>query len=373
MKRPDQKKDRKITILQPNFSEGNEYIPMIRSILEDMGYETIRLKEIWGCGYQKGQIRTANLNWYENISDRGMKGYLKFFAKAVFLVYLKQCRKCRIAVTVHNKCSHDRENQKISLFLLRWECIWADRIIILCAETRRYLRQLFSGRLSQRIVRKCFLIPHPNYIGAYREGGPLPADCGWRIPADQHLNLLFFGFLKPYKNIELLIDLADLLKDRAVRIVIAGDGEKSYVETLKKQVQARDNILFFPGYIPDGQVWSAISACDCVILPYNIGTVLNSGACILSFSVGKNVIAPMIGTMREFPRELAYGYHYKKEENHLAAVYRKVCQVYDEYQNRRSVFNEKQRRLKEIVAEKNSREAVGKRYRILYEMMERGI
>ncbi len=360
----------RITILQPKYSGQNHYINIIDNIIENMGYQTIEAKESLKKNYRNVRINIANLNWYENLPQGNIWEKCKrVVLKLAFIIYLKKIRKCKIVVTIHNRYTHNYKDKRFSQILLKNLCIQSDKIVILCEETKNYLRELFPKEKAELIIKKCFLIPHPNYIGCYPINDVKKCE-GFNIPQDSCLNILFFGAIKPYKNIELCIELAKKIDKKRIRIILAGGGEPCYIETLRKQIGKQENILFYPQFIPDTQIWGLIEKCDCVLLPYHLESVLNSGACILALSVGKNVISPMFGTIKEFPQDLLYTYQYEKEEEHLWAVVEKVNQVVEEYENNRELFYKKQTALKKIIEKENSRYIVAKRYQKLYKDLE---
>jgi glycosyltransferase involved in cell wall biosynthesis len=60
---------------------------------------------------------------------------------------------------------------------------------------------------------------------------------------------------------------------------------------------------------------------DLVVLPYKMGSVLNSGTVILSFSYGKSVICPNIGTINDIEDKSAIlNYGYICEADHKKAL-----------------------------------------------------
>lgn len=362
----------KITILQPNIAGGNEYVNVIKSIIEEIGYKTISGKQILRKPYNQANVKIANFSWYENITGNNIfLAWANCIKKLLFIVYLKKVKKCKIIITLHNKCSHDIKNRNISLFFLKWLCKNTEKIIILCEESKKYLMSIFSPYYGRQVVRKCYWIPHPNYIGVYNKSYTLIKGEDFFIPKDDKFNLLFFGYIRPYKNIELLIELAKKITGLNIRITIAGGVEQEYLREIRNKIKGVDNVMLYPNAIPNDRIWSVIKQCDCVILPYHIETVLNSGACILAMSCKKNVICAQIGTIKEYPLDLTYSYSYHTPEEHLQELYKKVCIAYQDYQERKKIFYEKQDKLYNLVAERNSVENVKIKYQELYRGLEK--
>ena len=67
---------------------------------------------------------------------------------------------------------------------------------------------------------------------------------------------------------------------------------------------------------------------DIVLIPLDIKSSLNSGSSVLAFTMGKTVIIPKIGTVRDFPRELMFSYEYENESEHLNALVDKINEAF---------------------------------------------
>ena len=65
-----------------------------------------------------------------------------------------------------------------------------------------------------------------------------------------------------------------------------------------------------------------------MLIPLDIKSSLNSGSSVLAFTMGKTVIIPKIGTVRDFPRELMFSYEYENESEHLNALVDKINEAF---------------------------------------------
>lgn len=358
----------KKTVLRPDYSSGNPYINIVRECIEDSGYEVIsmdRLKSIRGFF---DPISIVNLNWYENLSGKtAISILLSYLKKKIFVCYIKIIKRSKVVVTIHNKCNH-YDNEQLSKKMLKFLVLRADKVIALCKETDRYLEELFETEYYKKnIDAKLVHMFLPNYSGSYAESDK---DFFDKIRGEREtgtLELLYFGRVEDYKNVPALIELASLIKERNIHITIAGDGKKEIVEKIIHDTSGRDNITFCPNYIPEDNIWGLIKKADCVVLPYKTYSVLNSGAIILAYTVGRNVICPEIGTTLDFPKDYTYTYD---SQDGIKGLYERVIQVYDEYNCDHDLFEEKAKKLQELVLEQNSKELLREKIEQLYNELD---
>ncbi|MBR0029429.1 MAG: glycosyltransferase [Bacteroidales bacterium] len=134
------------------------------------------------------------------------------------------------------------------------------------------------------------VLPHPLYT-----------HFGDRVPREEaekrlglesgRKNLLFFGLIRKYKGLDILIDAFGLLPED-YQLIIAGEpyGDFSeYSEAIEKS-PAKDRIHIFLRYIPDSEVKWFFSAADAAVLPYRSATQSGVNALACHFEV------PMIVT-----------------------------------------------------------------------------
>jgi glycosyltransferase involved in cell wall biosynthesis len=116
--------------------------------------------------------------------------------------------------------------------------------------------------------------------------------------------LLFFGFVRKYKGLDLLVEAIKYLpKDTVVLITGECYGDfKAYSDLIKSEGVSEDQIVSHIRYIPDDEVAQIFSASDLCILPYKSAT--QSGIA----SIAKFYQLPMIVTpVGELPNEVVDG------------------------------------------------------------------
>jgi len=122
--------------------------------------------------------------------------------------------------------------------------------------------------------------------------------------------LLFFGYVRKYKGLDLLIDaLAELVKkDSTYKLLAAGefyDDEKYYrdkIETLKLGA----SVKLLNKFIPNEEVAKYFEPSDLVVLPYRSAT--QSGILNLAYGFYKPVLVTDVGGLAEFVDNGKTGY-----------------------------------------------------------------
>jgi glycosyltransferase involved in cell wall biosynthesis len=127
--------------------------------------------------------------------------------------------------------------------------------------------------------------------------------------------LLFFGYVRKYKGLDLLIDaLAELVKkDSTYKLLAAGefyDDEKYYrdkIETLKLGA----SVKLLNKFIPNEEVAKYFEPSDLVVLPYRSAT--QSGILNLAYGFYKPVLVTDVGGLAEFVDNGKTGYVIKSD------------------------------------------------------------
>lgn len=126
-----------------------------------------------------------------------------------------------------------------------------------------------------------------------------------RVEAKRHFGLdpekktlLFFGFIRDYKGLDLLIEAMDHL-DESYQLLIAGECYGSF-EKYEQLIAGRkhpENIICQNRYISDDEVTEFFSAADVCILPYRSAT--QSGIIAICYNFELPVIATNVGGLAE--------------------------------------------------------------------------
>lgn len=141
------------------------------------------------------------------------------------------------------------------------------------------------------------VIPHPVYN---HFGAAVPREeAEEKLGLDKGMkNLLFFGLIRDYKGLDILLEAFDRL-DSSYQLVIAGEPYGSfdkYQNHIDKS-PGRDRIHVFPRYIKDSEVKLFFSAADVTVLPYRSAT--QSGISNISNNFQVPMIVTDVGGLKE--------------------------------------------------------------------------
>lgn len=109
------------------------------------------------------------------------------------------------------------------------------------------------------------------------------------------LKLLFFGFVKPYKGLDLLLNALTYLKDAPIFLTVAGkffDNKAFYQEIIEKNNLA-NKVKLIDKYVANNEIGKYFSETDVVVLPYRSGT--SSGITATAYGYKKPVLITDIG------------------------------------------------------------------------------
>lgn len=125
-------------------------------------------------------------------------------------------------------------------------------------------------------------------------------DARERLALSEDLELLlFFGLVRRYTGLDLLIDaVGDLAARRSrLHLIVAGEfyEERRATDERLEQLGIRDRVTLLDRYIPDADVPLWFSAADVVVQPYRSAT--QSGVVQTAFQFGRPIIVTDVGAL----------------------------------------------------------------------------
>ena len=220
--------------------------------------------------------------------------WMSFFAPCFGKIarVIKRNRKTKCIGLIHNMIPH--EKSLLDKLLPPYFIKSMDGFVAL---SKSVLDDVKS--LDKQDKPKCF-VPHPLYdhFGEIMD----------RNEAIKHLNLdanyhymLFFGLVRAYKGLDLLIDaFADeRLRNYTVKLIVAGefyDDPKPYLEKIEKH-NLQDCIIIVNQYISDDDVKYYFNASDIVVQPYKSAT--QSGVTQVAYHFEKPILVTNVGGLGE--------------------------------------------------------------------------
>ena len=199
--------------------------------------------------------------------------------------------------------------------------------------------------------------PHPLYD---HYGDILPKEEARRmvgIDTDGRY-VLFFGFIRSYKGLDLLLDaMADpRIAQRNIRLIVAGEfygDPKPYMEQIER-LGIADRIKLCTDFIPDSQVNRYFCAADLVAQPYKSAT--QSGVTQIAFHFEKPMLVTDVGGLAEIVPDGKIGYVVQPDAHQIADA---IVRYYDE--QREAPFTEAVRHEKQKYSWDKMLEAIGTR------------
>jgi glycosyltransferase involved in cell wall biosynthesis len=116
------------------------------------------------------------------------------------------------------------------------------------------------------------------------------------LPVDEKI-ILFFGFIRKYKGLDLLLDAMkdQRIKDAGIKLLVAGEfyeDENIYKDQIDR-ADIKDRLILRTDFIPDNQVQLYLCAADAVIQPYRNAT--QSGVTPLAYHFEKPMVVTNVG------------------------------------------------------------------------------
>lgn len=138
---------------------------------------------------------------------------------------------------------------------------------------------------------------HPLYTHFGDKVDYLKAREKLNLPLDKKI-LLFFGFIRNYKGLDILLRAVSKL-DNSYHLVVAGECYSSFDKYLKliNELGIQNKVSLYVRYISDNEVPLFFSAGDVCLLPYKSAT--QSGIIGISYHFNLPIIATDVGGLKE--------------------------------------------------------------------------
>lgn len=170
--------------------------------------------------------------------------------------------------------------------------------------------------------------PHPLYDHYGQTLSAAEARGLMGVPAEGRY-LLFFGFIRDYKGLDLLLDaMADSrVKERGVKLIVAGEfygDPKPYMEQIDR-LGIADRVVLHTDFIPDHEVNRYFCAADMVAQPYKSAT--QSGVTQIAFHFEKPMLVTRVGGLPEIVPDGKVGFVVEPSPQPIADA---IVRFYDE-------------------------------------------
>ncbi len=217
-----------------------------------------------------------------------LRYWMPFFAPSLGFVARRMDRRCKVTAILDNVIPHER--RPFDRLLTRYFLSGVDGCITLCSEVAGDL-------LTVKPKAKFKIAYHPLYS---HFGNKLPREEAEKMLGLQagKKNILFFGLIRQYKGLDILLKAFEMLDD-SYQLIIAGEpyGSFDVYQTLIDGSRGKDRIRTFLNYIKDSEVKKYFSAADVTVLPYRSAT--QSGVSSVSYHFDVPMIVTPVGGLKE--------------------------------------------------------------------------
>jgi D-inositol-3-phosphate glycosyltransferase len=227
------------------------------------------------------------------------KFWMPFFAPAygVISAVARFRRPVKSMFICDNVIPHERRpGDKL---LTRFAFRFIDSYVV---QSRAVQRDLLSWKKNALFS----LLPHPVYeiFGEEMDKSAARQALAILNPSlqlsDDERVLLFFGYVRDYKGLDVLLDAMPLiLAGMNVTLLVVGEfynNEERFREQARK-LDLGDHVRFHSDYVPNEQVGTFFSAADVLTLPYKSAT--QSGIIQIAYNFHRPVIATDVGGLGE--------------------------------------------------------------------------
>lgn len=218
-----------------------------------------------------------------------MRYWMSWFAPSLGYIARHMKKGCKVISILDNVVPHEHHffDRPFTKYFLKPQ----DGFVVLCNAVRQDLLNIMPDA-------RHICTPHPLYSHFGEKMQREEAEKAVGIKNGNAKNILFFGLIREYKGLDLLIEAFGKL-DKSYRLIVAGEPYGSF-EKYQKLIDAspnKENIILNTNYIEDSQVSKYFSSADVCVLPYRSAT--QSGISSISYHFEVPMITTDVGGLRE--------------------------------------------------------------------------
>ncbi len=242
------------------------------------------------------RLRTADLVIFALLTPLQVPSYLSVLTGLT--LGSRKAEHPRTMVICHNVLPHERRPGDVTL--TRTLLSRVDTVIVHSAEQAAQARDLAPdvpivvARIPPHLPAAAPALPAApdEDHEAERSGPPVGPQC----------RLLFFGIVRPYKGLDVLLRALTRTPPQ-VTLTVAGEfwGGTAETQDLITDLGLAKRVTLRPGYLPAREIPALFAAADALVLPYREATA--SQNVLLAFSLGVPVISTTAGALAEAVRD----------------------------------------------------------------------
>ncbi len=261
----DESKDRKIRF--PN-------IRMLHSLNPLNWYKTAKY-------INRQQPDLIAIDWWHPFLGPCFNGVVRFLSKK---------NKRKILFITENVISH--EANKTDNFLTKLALRHAQAFLALSESVENHLKLMFRTKVYRSAL------PVYGFYKAKSAGNmqQIRAQYGF---AENDTVLLFFGLVRKYKGLDLLLEAYKNIYERSpgLKLLIVGEfyEPEAHYRQMAQSLGISDAVVIENRYVPDEEVSPYFEMSDCVVLPYKSAT--QSGILSMAYGFGRPVVVTDVGEL----------------------------------------------------------------------------
>ena len=221
---------------------------------------------------------------------------------------IKSNKKSKIVSIVHNMIPHEsRMGDKFLSNLFVKNC---HAFLALSDSVLKDIEQFDS--LKPKVVS-----PHPVYDN-FGESVSKEAALKKLNLESKYKYILFFGLIRDYKGLDLLLNAMPLIDNKNVKLIIAGEyySNKEFYSNLIEKNNLKDKIIDLDGFVDHRDVRYYFCASDLVVQPYKSAT--QSGVTQIAYHFNKPMVVTNVGGLKEMCPDEKVGYLVEPNKEQVA-------------------------------------------------------
>ncbi len=234
-------------------------------------------------------IQIVDFHWVEFKWCRyGLLHAARQVAVFLFEILLLKRRGVRICWTAHNIKPHESKVPALDFLAFFLLAHLSDAIIVFSSQGRKDLKKRFFLKDDNKI----HMLPHAAYNDYYPQK-PSKEEARRRlgIPVDRFV-YFFFGLVRRYKGVDLLMREFDAMKTEKDLLLVAGKPlEKNFADELEAKKGA--HVVLNLRHIEDHEVPAYFAAADVCVFPFR--EIATTGSVLLAMTFGKPIICARKG------------------------------------------------------------------------------
>ena len=249
--------------------------------------------------------------------------WMAFFAPAYSIIerIVRRNKKTRCIALVHNMLPHEPTilDKLFAPFFVQS----TDAFVALSKSVLKDIEMIekkSTHHTSNITYKPKVYFPHPIYDHYGERMSKEDACQALQLPASKQY-MLFFGLVRAYKGLDILLDALALVKDQLpdLQLIIAGEfyeDEQKYWQQISDN-SLTDRVIVRNEFIPDADLRKYFGAADLIVQPYKSAT--QSGVTQVAFHFEKPILVTNVGGLGEIVHDHQMGYACEPDAQVIAA------------------------------------------------------